>query len=62
MTEALSEFNELIRDHENIGFGIATGRRLDSAMELIEELGLPRPDLIDTDAGTQLALRRNIGS
>ncbi len=23
-------------------------------MELIEELGLPRPDLIDTDAGTQL--------
>ena len=52
--EALSEFNELIRDHQNIGFGIATGRRLDSAMELIEELGLPRPDLIDTDAGTQL--------
>ena len=52
--EALSEFNEMIREHENIGFGIATGRRLDSAMELIEELGLPKPDLIDTDAGTQL--------
>jgi sucrose-phosphate synthase len=51
---ALAEFNELIRDHEYIGFGIATGRRLDAAMELIEELGLPRPDLIDTDAGTQL--------
>ncbi len=51
---ALVEFNELIRDHEYIGFGIATGRRLDSAMALIEELGLPRPDLIDTDAGTQL--------
>jgi sucrose-phosphate synthase len=52
--EALADFNALIRDHENIGFGIATGRRLDSAMELIEELGLPRPDVIDTDAGTQL--------
>ena len=37
-----------------IGFGIATGRRLDSAMEMIEELGLPKPDVIDTDAGTQL--------
>ena len=51
---ALAEFNELIRDHEYIGFGIATGRRLDNAMALIEELGLPQPDLIDTDAGTQL--------
>lgn len=52
--EGLAEFNELIREHDNIGFGIATGRRLDSARELIEELGLPQPDLIDTDAGTQL--------
>lgn len=52
--ESLTRFIDLVRSHENIGFGIATGRRLDSAMELIEELGLPRPDLIDTDAGTQL--------
>lgn len=52
--ESLAEFNELIREHDNIGFGIATGRRLDSAMKLIDELGLPKPDLIDTDAGTQL--------
>ena len=52
--ESLAEFIDLIREHENIGFGIATGRRLDSAMALIEELGLPKPDLIDTDAGTQL--------
>lgn len=52
--EALADFDEMIREHENIGFGIATGRRLDSAMELIEELGLPKPDAIDTDAGTQL--------
>lgn len=59
-TEALAEFNELIREHDNIGFGIATGRRLDSAMNLIEELGLPRPDLIDTDAGTQLHYGDNL--
>ncbi len=52
--QALSEFCDLIRQHDYIGFGIATGRRLDTAMELIEELGLPKPDLIDTDAGTQL--------
>ncbi|MGB7327146.1 MAG: HAD family hydrolase [Rubripirellula sp.] len=52
--DALAEFNELIRENDHIGFGIATGRRLDSAMALIEELGLPQPDLMDTDAGTQL--------
>ena len=51
---ALAEFSDLIREHKFIGFGIATGRRLDSAMELIEHLDLPKPDLIDTDAGTQL--------
>ncbi|MEQ9068632.1 MAG: glycosyltransferase, partial [Gimesia chilikensis] len=33
--EALQEFIELIRANDHIGFGIATGRRLDSAMELI---------------------------
>ncbi len=52
--EGLAEFIELLRANEQIGFGIATGRRLDSAMELIHDLGLPQPDLIDTDAGTQL--------
>jgi sucrose-phosphate synthase len=44
----------VIRENEHVGFGIATGRRLDSAMTLLEELGLPRPDLIATDVGTQL--------
>lgn len=52
--EGLAEFNELIRSHENIGFGVATGRSLGSALALIEELGLPQPDVMDTDAGTQL--------
>ena len=52
--EALREFVEMLKSHDNVGFGIATGRRLDSAMKLIEELNLPKPDLIDTDAGTQL--------
>jgi len=52
--QALEEFVDLIRSHSHIGFGIATGRRLDSAMGLIEELGLPQPDVLDTDSGTQL--------
>ncbi len=51
---ALREFIDMLSQHDHIGFGIATGRRLDSAMQLIEELHLPRPDLINTDSGTQL--------
>jgi sucrose-phosphate synthase len=52
--QALQAFVELIKKNDHIGFGIATGRRLDSSMSLMDELGLPRPDLIDTDCGTQL--------
>jgi sucrose-phosphate synthase len=52
--EALSELVDLIKGCDHVGFGVATGRRLDSATALIDELGLPRPDLIDTDCGTQL--------
>ncbi|QDT49459.1 HAD-IIB family hydrolase [Symmachiella dynata] len=52
--DSLAEFVDLIRENDHVGFGIATGRRLDSAQELVEKLGLPRPDLMDTDCGTQL--------
>ncbi len=52
--EALAQFTALLSDNEHIGFCIATGRRLDSALALIDQLGLPRPDVIATDAGTQL--------
>jgi sucrose-phosphate synthase len=52
--EALKTLVDLLKENPHVGFGIATGRRLDSALALIEKLGLPRPDLIDTDCGTQL--------
>ncbi|KAA5539106.1 HAD-IIB family hydrolase [Roseiconus nitratireducens] len=52
--EALQEFIQLLKENTHIGFGIATGRRLDSAMAMIEKLGLPQPDVLDTDSGTQL--------
>ncbi len=58
--EALREFSELIAANERVGFGISTGRRLDSAMQLIDELNLPRPDVIVTDAGTQLHYGPNL--
>ncbi len=52
--EALAEFASILDENEHIGFCIATGRRLDSALELIADLRLPRPDVMDTDVGTLL--------
>ncbi|MEZ6060118.1 MAG: HAD-IIB family hydrolase [Planctomycetaceae bacterium] len=52
--EALAEFLEVINKAENVGFGIATGRTLQSTLQLIEEMNLPNPDVLSTDCGTQL--------
>lgn len=57
---ALADFNALLRENEHIGFGVATGRRLDDALQMIEHLGLPRPDVLDTDVGTQLHYGENL--
>ena len=38
----------------HVGFGIATGRTLDRALETIDQLGVPVPDVLITATGTQL--------
>ena len=52
--EGLNEFADLIRENRHVGFGIATGRNLQMALDLIEELHLPMPDVLDTATGTEL--------
>lgn len=47
----------LQRLHEadgRIGFGIATGRHLNSALKVIREWGIPKPDLLITSVGSEL--------
>ncbi|MEZ6115672.1 MAG: HAD-IIB family hydrolase [Pirellulaceae bacterium] len=52
--EGLREFIDLISQNKHVGFGIATGRKLDDALQLVEELGLPIPDLLNTSVGTAI--------
>ncbi len=52
--DGLAEFLQVLRDAPHVGFGVTTGRRLDSAMALIRELNLPAPDLLATSVGTEL--------
>ncbi len=58
--ESLAEFNDLIRSNDRVGFGIATGRNLDSALTMIKELDLPMPDVLDSSCGTELHYGENL--
>lgn len=52
---ALKDFVELMKTSgKDVGFGIDTGRSLTEAMNLINQLGLPRPDVLSTAVGTEL--------
>ncbi len=56
--EALARLMEIMtanRDH--IGFGVATGRTVESTMEVFEKYGLPEPDLIISSVGAEMYYR-----
>ncbi len=53
-----SELEILLRllqdDKERIGFGIATGRTVESAIEHLKKHGVPKPDLIISSVGAEI--------
>ena len=52
---ALTRFAEIIqRNHKCVTFGIATGRRIDSALSLIKKAGIPHPDVLISSLGTRI--------
>ncbi len=53
-SEGLAAFIEMIKENPHVGFGVATGRPLESVKQMIEELDLPMPDLLNTAVGTEL--------
>lgn len=44
----------LERNKGKIGFGIATGRTIDSAVEVLSEHGIPSPDIMITSVGAEI--------
>ena len=58
---ALKYFLELIRDNRKcVTFGIATGRRIDSALALMTKHGIPRPDILISSLGTRIHYGANL--
>ncbi|MDH5694691.1 MAG: HAD-IIB family hydrolase [Gammaproteobacteria bacterium] len=53
-----SGLSQLLRriknSNTNIGFGVATGRHLESALQAIKEWNIPQPDLLITSVGTNV--------
>jgi len=51
----LPEFTQVMKENSRCSsFGIATGRRLDSALQLIKKYKLPHPDALVTSLGTEI--------
>ena len=54
-------FSELISENrKNLIFGIATGRRLDSALAMIKKHKIPSPDILITSLGTRIHYGRQL--
>ncbi len=59
--EGLRRFAEVMRENRKcVTFGIATGRRLDSAISVIKKNGLPLPDVLISSLGTEIHYGRNL--
>jgi sucrose-phosphate synthase len=53
--EALKALKEALHEAgSHVGFGIATGRTLEPALEVLEELGVGTPDILITATGTEI--------
>jgi sucrose-phosphate synthase len=52
---ALRHFVEVIRENRKcVTFGIATGRRIDTALTLMKKHGIPTPDVLISSLGTRI--------
>ncbi len=53
--KALQQFAKTIRENRKcVTFGIATGRRIDSALALMKKQGIPTPDVLISSLGTRI--------
>lgn len=58
--EALAELVTHINADSALGFGVATGRHLTSAIKVLNENGVPIPDVLVTSVGTEIHYGRQL--
>ncbi|HEY7751803.1 MAG TPA: sucrose-phosphate phosphatase, partial [Ignavibacteriaceae bacterium] len=53
--DALKEFIELLNSTDSkVGFAVATGRNIDSAVEILKEYNIPFPDIFISSVGSEI--------
>jgi len=53
--ESLQRFSDAVRENrKRVSFGIATGRRIDSALAVIKKYHIPQPDILISSMGTRI--------
>lgn len=58
--DAMRDFFRLISEAEDhIGFGIATGRRYEDVMQLMDDYEIPHPEVLITSVGTEIYYGKN---
>lgn len=58
---ALKQFSAMIRENRKcVSFGVATGRRIDSALALMKKHAIPRPDILISSLGTRIHYGQNL--
>ena len=58
---ALKKLSEVILENRKcVSFGLATGRRIDSALAVMKKYGIPRPDILISSLGTRIHYGRNL--
>jgi sucrose-phosphate synthase len=59
--EGLKQFLKFIREkRKKFLFGIATGRRLDSALTVLKKYRIPMPDILMTSLGTEISYAQQL--
>jgi sucrose-phosphate synthase len=51
---AIKRLIALINDNDNTGFGIATGRNINSTLKVLDEWEIPRPDFLISAVGSEI--------
>jgi len=59
-SDALTELVQHISQHSALGFGVATGRHLSSALKVLNENSVPIPDILITSVGTEIHYGRKL--
>jgi len=52
-------FDRIVEADDHVGFGIATGRRYEDTIKLIDEANIPHPEVLITSVGTEIYYGKN---